>query len=216
LRAGAQTASGGIESGLLSIALLSTFISGHTLVICEPRQILVSSSNKAARRFRAKTDQLERARMQKKDPASEAVLLVLQTAKNRLEYVTQNDWMLIVDRAKKAVFKKDDLLIHQNRSAKMVYLICSGKVQILTAPKSVIATLGAGEICGEMAFLEGGVASASVVAVGDVEAYAIEWTALKDLFELFPHLGSRFYRSLAVGLSRRLRDQLLARQTSSS
>jgi CRP-like cAMP-binding protein len=153
--------------------------------------------------------------MQKKDAASEALLLVLQTAKNRLEFLTQNDWMLIVDRAKKFYFKKDDVLIHQSRSNKVLYLMCSGKVQVQMPPKSVIATLGAGEICGEMAFLEGGVASASVVAVDDVEAYAVEWSALKDLFELFPHLGSRFYRSLALGLSRRLRDQLLARQAAS-
>jgi extracellular factor (EF) 3-hydroxypalmitic acid methyl ester biosynthesis protein len=150
--------------------------------------------------------------MQKKDAASEALLLVLQTAKNHLEFLTQNDWMLIVDRAKKATFQKDDVLIHQNRANKTVYLICSGKVQVSTAPKMVIATLAAGEICGEMAFLEGGIASASVIAIDNVEAYAIDWTGLKDLFELFPHLGSRFYRSLALGLSRRLRDQLLAKQ----
>ena len=153
--------------------------------------------------------------MQKKDAASEALLLVLQTAKNHLEFLTQNDWMLIVDRAKRVTFKKDEALIHQNRANKVVYLICSGKVQVSTAPKSVIATLGAGEICGEMAFLEGGIASASVTAVDTVEAYAIDWTGLKDLFELFPHLGSRFYRSLALGLSRRLRDQLLAKQAAS-
>jgi CRP-like cAMP-binding protein len=155
-------------------------------------------------------------RMQKKDPASDALLLVLQTAKNRLEFLTQNDWMLIVDRARKFFFKKDDILIHQTRATKVVYLIASGKVQVQATPKAVIATLGAGEICGEMAFLEGGVASASVVAIDDVEAYGVEWSALKDLFELFPHLGSRFYRSLAVGLSRRLRDQLLARQAAAS
>lgn len=153
--------------------------------------------------------------MQKKDAASEALLLVLQTAKNHLEFLTQNDWMLIVDRAKKVDFKKEDVLIHQNRANKVVYLICSGKVQVATTPKNVIATLGAGEICGEMAFLEGGIASASVTAIDNVEAYAIEWGALKDLFELFPHLGSRFYRSLALGLSRRLRDQLLAKQAAS-
>jgi CRP-like cAMP-binding protein len=152
------------------------------------------------------------ALMQKKDAASEALLLVLQTAKNRLEFLTQNDWMLIVDRAKRVLFPKDEFLIHQNRSNKAIFLICSGKVQVFTGAKSIIAHLGAGEICGEMAFLEGGVASASVVAIDDVEACAIEWSALKDLFELFPHLGSRFYRSLAVGLSRRLRDQLLVRQ----
>lgn len=149
--------------------------------------------------------------MQKKDAASEALLLVLQTAKNHLEFLTQNDWMLIVDRAKKVQFKKDEVLIHQNRANKIVYLICSGKVQVATSPNSVIAMLGAGEICGEMAFLEGGIASASVTAVDNVEAYAIDWGGLKDLFELFPHLGSRFYRSLALGLSRRLRDQLLAK-----
>lgn len=153
--------------------------------------------------------------MEKKDAASEALLLVLQTAKNHLEFLTQNDWMLIVDRAKRVTFKKEDVLIHQNRANKVVYLVCSGKVQVSTAPKSVIAQLGAGEICGEMAFLEGGIASASVVALTEVEAYAIEWSGLKDLFELFPHLGSRFYRSLALGLSRRLRDQLLARQAAS-
>jgi CRP/FNR family cyclic AMP-dependent transcriptional regulator len=150
--------------------------------------------------------------MQKKDPASDALLLVLQTAKNHLEFLTQNDWMLIVDRAKKITFRKDETLIHQNRANKVVYLICTGRAQVLSPPNSVIAQLGAGEICGEMAFLEGGIASASVLALTDVEAYAIEWSGLKDLFELFPHLGSRFYRSLAVGLSRRLRDQLLARQ----
>ena len=150
--------------------------------------------------------------MQKKDPASEALLVVLQTAKNRLEYLTLNDWMLIVDRAKKTLFKKDDTLLHQSRANKFVYLLCTGKVQVQTSSKLPIAVLGAVEICGEMAFLEGGVASASVIALSDVEAYGIEWSALKDLFELFPHLGSRFYRSLAVGLSRRLRDQLLSRQ----
>jgi CRP-like cAMP-binding protein len=153
--------------------------------------------------------------MQKKDPASEALLLVLQTAKNRLEFLTQNDWMLIVDRAKKSTFEKDAVLIHQNRANKVVYLICDGKAVVQTAPKSVVAYLGAGEICGEMAFLEGGIASASVIAIEPLETYAIEWSALKDLFELFPHLGSRFYRSLAVGLSRRLRDQLIARQAAS-
>jgi len=153
--------------------------------------------------------------MQKKDPGSEALLLVLQTAKNHLEFLTQNDWMLIVDRAKKVSFQKDETVIQQNRANKVVYLICTGKARVLTAPNTEIAQLGAGEICGEMAFLEGGIASASVVAIGDLEAYAIDWTSLKDLFELFPHLGSRFYRSLALGLSRRLRDQILARQAAS-
>jgi len=65
-----------------------------------------------------------------------------------------------------------------------------------------------GETCGEMAFLEDSVASATAVAEEDVKAYV-----LYDLFELFPHLGSRFYRSLAVNLSRRLREQITSKQS---
>ena len=50
------------------------------------------------------------------------------------------------------------------------------------------------------------VASANVIAETDVEAYHLDRPTLQSLFELFPHLGSRFYRSLATNLSRRLRD----------
>ncbi len=149
----------------------------------------------------------------KKDSAHEELLSILQTAKNRLEYVTQNDWMLIVDRAKRSLFKKDDVLIQAGKQSKTVYLLVKGTARVESATKAPIAKLEPGEICGEMAFLENGVASANVVSTGNLEACAIEWTALLDLFELYPHLGSRFYRSLAVNLSRRMRDLLGSKQT---
>jgi CRP-like cAMP-binding protein len=57
-----------------------------------------------------------------------------------------------------------------------------------------------------MSFLEDAPASASVVAEGDIEAYHLDRPTLQSLFELFPHLASRFYRSLAMNLSKRLRD----------
>ena len=63
-----------------------------------------------------------------------------------------------------------------------------------------------------MAFLENNLASATAKAEEAVEAYALDWSSLGELFELFPHLASRFYRSLAVNLSRRLREQLMAKQ----
>ena len=59
-----------------------------------------------------------------------------------------------------------------------------------------------------MAFLENSKPSATVIATDDVEAAAIEWSALSELFQLFPHMGSRFYRSIAISLSRRLREQI--------
>jgi CRP-like cAMP-binding protein len=144
----------------------------------------------------------------KSDPAHEELLSVLRTAKNRLEHLTPNDWTLIVDRTQKAVFKRGEPFIKQGKQTRKVYLLVRGHAKVEAFPKAFIAQIGPGEICGEMGFLEGGLASATVTAEDEVEACAIEWSALSDLFELFPHLGSRFYRSLAVSLSRRMRDQI--------
>ena len=149
---------------------------------------------------------------QKKDPAHEELLSVLRAARNRLEYVTPNDWILIVDRAKRVAFKKGDLLIQSGKQQKAVYLLARGKARVESSSKLLIAQLEPGEICGEMAFLENGIASANVTATTDVEACAIEGAALLDLFELYPHLGSRFYRSLAVNLSRRMREVIAPKQ----
>lgn len=149
----------------------------------------------------------------KKDSGHEEVLSVLQTASHRLEFLTQNDWKLIVDRSKRTMFKKGEILTQQGKQTKTVYLLVRGNARVEAFSKAFIAHIGPGEVCGEMAFLENGVASATVTAEGEVETCAIDWSVLFDLFELFPHLGSRFYRSLAVNLSRRLRDQIGAKQT---
>jgi len=151
--------------------------------------------------------------MQTRDPVSERVLSVLPTAKNRLEYLTPNDWALLADKAKLVSFAEDESLLQAGKQNRTVYVILKGSVRVESSTRAPIALLGPGEVCGEMAFLENGVAAASVIAAEAVEACAIEWSGLNDLFELFPHLGSRFYRSLAVNLSRRLREQITARKT---
>jgi CRP-like cAMP-binding protein len=57
-----------------------------------------------------------------------------------------------------------------------------------------------------MSFLDDAPASANVIAQEDVETYYLNRATLESLFELFPHLASRFYRSLAINLSHRLRE----------
>jgi CRP-like cAMP-binding protein len=142
-------------------------------------------------------------------PNPEHQYRTLLTAKNRLEYLTGNDWALIADKSQRVLFKKDDVLIQSGRQPRHVYVIVSGRARIESIPGTKVAQVAEGEICGEMSFLEGSVASASVLADTEVETLAIEWTALQQLFELYPHLGSRFYRSLALNLSRRLRKQIV-------
>jgi CRP-like cAMP-binding protein len=65
-----------------------------------------------------------------------------------------------------------------------------------------------------MSFLEDAPASANVVAQQDVDTFYVDRQTLETLFELFPHLASRFYRSLAMNLSRRLREMIKVDQLS--
>jgi CRP-like cAMP-binding protein len=139
----------------------------------------------------------------------ERLLSIFRRANNSLEYLTPNDWMLIVDRAKQVRFKAKESLIRQGTPLNVVYLIADGKVKVTTSGAE-LAQLGPGQVCGEMAFLENTLASATAIAESDVETLALGWKELSDVFELFPHLASRFYRSLAVTLSRRLRKQIEA------
>jgi CRP-like cAMP-binding protein len=131
---------------------------------------------------------------------------VLSSSKNGLVYLTANDWALVADKASRVHFKKGEALVQKGQKAKGVYLLLKGsaRVQIAFQPKA--ATIAAGEICGEMSLLEDAPASASVFAEEDVEAYHLDRPTLETMFELFPHLASRFYRSLARNLSRRLRE----------
>jgi CRP-like cAMP-binding protein len=127
-----------------------------------------------------------------------------------LVFLTANDWALITDKAIRVLFKKGDVLVQRGKKENGIYLLLKGtaRVQIPSQPSAPV--IGPGEICGEMSFLEDAPASASVVADGDVEAYHLAHTTMQGLFELFPHFASRFYRSLATNLSRRLRELIRA------
>jgi CRP-like cAMP-binding protein len=131
---------------------------------------------------------------------------VLSSSKHGLVYLTANDWSLVADKAVKVHFKKGDVLVHRGRRANGVYLLLKGTARVQIPFQSTVPAIGPGEICGEMSFLEDVPASASVIAEQEVEAYHLDRPTLQSLFELFPHLASRFYRSLATNLSRRLRD----------
>ena len=129
---------------------------------------------------------------------------------NRLSYLTANDWILISAKAQRRVFKLGEEIIRQGSVGDRIYILRKGEAVVrlaISSKQADLATLGPEDICGDMAFLEKGQATASVVA-SDSEVEADEITAddLRALFESFPRLASRFYMSLAAVLARRLRD----------
>lgn len=133
---------------------------------------------------------------------------VLLSAKNGLGYLTANDWALISDKATRMQFKPGEQFVHRGRRTHGIYLLVKGTASVQIAGHSKPREIGPGDVCGEISFLDELPATADVVADALVWAYYVDRPTLESLFELFPHLGSRFYRSLASILSRRLREMI--------
>ena len=132
----------------------------------------------------------------------------MEPAKSGLQFLTPNDWALIRDKAREIRFAKDQRLIHEGLVGNTLYLLKTGSARVERRNGGQvirIATLGPGDICGEMSFIEKTSASASVVADVELTTDALDAAVLISLFESFPHVGSRFFRSVALTLSRRLR-----------
>ncbi len=131
---------------------------------------------------------------------------VLSAAKNGLVYLTPNDWALIADKAVRKQFKAGEAIVQKGKRTYGVYLVLKGSASVEIPKQGTSLGVSPGEACGEISFLDELPATANVVAKEEVEAYYLDRPTLQSMFELFPHLGSRFYHSLAAILSRRLRE----------
>jgi CRP-like cAMP-binding protein len=130
-------------------------------------------------------------------------------AGNRLQYLTPNDWVLLQAKAVRRTIALGDEIIRQGDWSGSIYVIRRGEASVElagTGSRAIVASLGPEDICGDMAFLEQGKATADVIARDEkVEVDEIKAHELREILEAFPRLASRFYRSLALVLVQRLR-----------
>lgn len=138
-------------------------------------------------------------------PTRQQDVSVLSAAQNGLIFLTANDWKLIADKAVRREFKRTESIVTRGKRTHGVFLLLKGTASV-QIPSQSARRIGPGEICGEISFLDELPATATVIADEEVDAYFLDRPTLQALFELFPHLGSRFYQSLASILSRRLRE----------
>ncbi|HZC21862.1 MAG TPA: cyclic nucleotide-binding domain-containing protein [Candidatus Binatia bacterium] len=138
-------------------------------------------------------------------PTQQQDVSVLSTAQHGLAFLTANDWKLIADKAIRREFKRSNSIVTRGKRTHGIFLLLKGNASV-QIPSQSARRIGPGEICGEISFLDELPATANVIADEEVVAYYLDRPTLQTLFELFPHLGSRFYQSLASILSRRLRE----------
>jgi len=116
---------------------------------------------------------------------------------------------LLKDSERKA-FKPGEILIHEGSKQASLFIIVKGEVKVQRDHEGFAIELsrhGVGEIFGDMSFIEGQAASASVIA-GDEEVlvFIITHNHVSTLMGQNPAFAARFYQSLAEILSRRLRE----------
>ena len=99
---------------------------------------------------------------------------------------------------------RDEMIFREGDMGRQFFAIRKGKVKIRKEKSgTVLATLGPGEVFGEMAVLDNQPRSASAIAASETELFAFDGHRLLDDF---PHLSVKLLRYLARELSRRLRE----------
>jgi len=107
-------------------------------------------------------------------------------------------------------FNFDENTNNQDSENQMKKKIDYDKLQLLLSSSQlrtsskIVGRLGAGEIFGEMSFIQGEGASASVIADSEVELYRIEGHVLNTLFEWKPSLGAKFFKYLCMVIEKRI------------
>lgn len=174
--------------------------------------VLSSFAKKTAPEVAATTTIPEREQSRQASAAAQDAFA--KSVCTKLEYLQPGDVALLGSKAKPVFFAPGESLIKEGTPAPGFYMIRSGEAEVHRGTMK-LATLTVGDVCGEMSFLEASNASASVVASKASTVEFLSADELSDVFLSFPHLASRFYRSMALTLSRRLRatsQQLVAAQ----
>ena len=113
------------------------------------------------------------------------------------------DWMVSVGQVRE--LSDEGTLITESVETPDLFILLNGTAEVRASGAGVVAVLRAGDVVGEMAFVDHAPPSASVVAVGTLQYLAVAKTELQHRLDTDPGFAARFFKALAVFLSARLR-----------
>lgn len=136
----------------------------------------------------------------------------------------------LLDSGERMTFKPGETIIRQGVQLKGIYVVLKGEVRVEHGIQVVrqtvvkqhdghdsvkeipgrlsveVTRLGRGAIFGEMSFVDDSPTSAAVSAAGEVEVSYIDGAKVQTRLDEDPAFAARFYHSLAIVLSGRLRE----------
>lgn len=110
---------------------------------------------------------------------------------------------------------KGEVIFAQGDQGDCLYIVCDGQVQVQLAEEkqnpNVQVYLGRGQIFGEIALIDGGPRSATMMCMrNDTLLHAISREAFADLCKSDTAIGYKVMRNMAADLSFKLRHRNLA------
>jgi CRP/FNR family cyclic AMP-dependent transcriptional regulator len=116
------------------------------------------------------------------------------------------EWMTATGR--KRFVSRGEILIRQGVPVDALSILLEGRLAVLLGPRErEIARLNAGEIVGEMSFVDARPPSATVKALEDSTVLALSKALLTDKLGRDMGFAARFFRALAIYLSTTVRER---------
>ncbi len=115
--------------------------------------------------------------------------------------------------AERRLYDPGETIIEEKTTCDGIFVMVRGEARVEYGRKPdegdamivEVAIMERGDVMGEMSFLDGLPTSASVIANTEVEIFLIKGEVIEALLMGDPTFGVRFYQSLAINLSSRLR-----------
>ena len=98
-----------------------------------------------------------------------------------------------------------EVIVYEGRVIDTLFITLSGWFSVKLQDGQEAARLAAGEVVGEIAFVDSAPPSATVAAIGNASVLALPTALLQQRLAEDPPFAARFYRALAIFLAHRLR-----------
>lgn len=125
-----------------------------------------------------------------------------------LSRLNDHDWARMQECGEIATFEAGATILSEGDASDTLFLVRDGEIRVerdIGGSMIELARVGVGGIFGEMSMLEKSAASASIVATRPVEIVRLGNATIEALIDEDEGFGFRFYQSLAVALSAKLR-----------
>ena len=114
------------------------------------------------------------------------------------------EWL--IQTGKRQELLKGTILIKEGQASDYLYIVLEGSLAVSNRSLGQIASLGVGEMVGEMSFIDASPPSATLQAVSNIVVFTLPREAINQKIKNDTAFAARFYRAIAMFLSDRIRS----------